>query len=65
MYFSAHGGWADVPIYHRPDLKAGAKLNGPAIIDQFDATTVIPPGDRAEIDEWSNIRIHIGKATNA
>ena len=65
VYFSAHGGWADVPIYHRPDLKAGAKLNGPAIIDQFDATTVIPPGDRAEIDEWSNIRIHIGKATNA
>lgn len=63
VYFSSNGGWAEVPVYHRSELKAGAKLSGPAIIDQLDATTVIPPGDLAEIDEWSNIRIHILKGT--
>lgn len=62
VYFSANGGWATVPVYQREELETGAKLTGPAIIDQLDATTVIPPGDVAEIDEWHNIRIHINKA---
>ncbi|MDO5032134.1 hydantoinase/oxoprolinase family protein [Corynebacterium sp.] len=65
VYFSSNGGWARVPVYQRTELSAGARLHGPAIIDQFDATTVIPPGDTAEIDEWSNIRIHIGAADNS
>lgn len=61
VYFSSNGGWATVPIFDRDNLAAGAQISGPAIIDQFDATTVIPPGDWAEIDEWGNIRIHIGQ----
>ncbi|WP_040357335.1 hydantoinase/oxoprolinase family protein [Corynebacterium ciconiae] len=60
-FFSAAGGWLTVPIYQREHLRAGARIDGPAIIDQFDATTVIPPKDSAEIDEWGNIRIHIGE----
>ncbi|WP_165241993.1 hydantoinase/oxoprolinase family protein [Corynebacterium lizhenjunii] len=62
VYFSANGGWSTVPVYQRAELSPGARLTGPAIIDQLDATTVIPPGDVAEIDEWANIRIHIGQA---
>lgn len=62
VHFAAQGGWADVPVYDRTELRAGARVTGPAIIDQFDATTVVPPGDRAEIDDWGNIRIHIGAA---
>lgn len=62
VYFSAGGGWAKVPVYQRTELAPGATLVGPAIIDQLDATTVIPPGDVAVIDEWANIRIHIGLA---
>ena len=62
VYFSTNGGWATVPVYQRDDLQPGVRLSGPAIIDQFDATTVVPPGDLAEIDEWKNIRIHIGQA---
>lgn len=63
VYFSSAGGWQDTPVYDRKELTSGARLNGPAIIDQLDATTVVPPGDAAEIDEWGNIRIHIGKAS--
>ena len=40
------------------DLPAGARIEGPAIIDQLDSTTVVPPGWRAEVDEWLNIRMH-------
>jgi N-methylhydantoinase A len=28
------------------------------IVDQLDSTTVVPPGWRAEVDEWLNIRMH-------
>jgi N-methylhydantoinase A len=50
----------DTPIYWRPDLPAGAKLAGPAIIDQLDSTTVLPPGDTMTVDRWSNIIIKVG-----
>lgn len=45
------------PVYERRRLGAGATLRGPAIIEQPDATTVLPPGCDAEIDRWLNIVI--------
>ena len=51
--------WHDTPIYMRDTLSPGFELTGPAIIDQLDATTVVPPDTRASIDEWKNIRIQI------
>jgi N-methylhydantoinase A len=29
------------------------------VIEQLDSTTLVPPGVRAEVDQWLNIRIHI------
>ncbi|GAA4618013.1 hydantoinase/oxoprolinase family protein [Saccharopolyspora hordei] len=55
-------GWVDTPVHDRSDLPAGTRLRGPAVIEQLDATTVVPPGARAEIDEWLNIRIHLTEA---
>ena len=49
----------DTPVYWREDLPAGAEFRGPAIIEQLDSTTVVPPGARAEVDPWLNIRIHV------
>lgn len=46
-------------LYDRDDLPAGVTIKGPAIIDQLDSTTVIPPGATAYIDEWLNIQIKI------
>ena len=37
-------------------------FEGPAIIDQLDSTTVVPPATRATVDEWLNIRIDILEA---
>jgi N-methylhydantoinase A len=49
----------DTPIYARDDLPAGVRFEGPAVIDQLDTTTLVPPGVQAEVDEWLNIRMHI------
>ena len=36
-------------------LKAGHRLAGPAIVDQLDTTTLIPPGYAGEVDTFGNI----------
>ncbi len=38
-------------LYRREELHAGAEIIGPAIIEQLDSTTVVPPGVKAEVDE--------------
>jgi N-methylhydantoinase A len=49
----------ETPIFHRDDLPAGTEIQGPAIIDQFDSTIVVPPGVRAEVDEYLIIKLHL------
>ena len=51
----------DTPIYQHEELGAGSTFNGPAIVEQLDSTTVIPPGVRVEVDEWHNIRIYVSE----
>ncbi len=43
------------PVYQREKLDAGLVLRGPAILDQFDCTTVICDGQVARVDEWKNL----------
>lgn len=62
VYFGGDG-WLDTPVYDRDALAAGTAFTGPAIINQLDSTTVVPPHTRAEIDEWLNIRIHLEEVT--
>jgi N-methylhydantoinase A len=47
-------------VYRRDDLRPGARIEGPAIIEQLDSTVVVPPEDKAEVDGWSNIIIRVG-----
>jgi N-methylhydantoinase A len=44
-------------IYDRARLRPGALLEGPAIVTEFDSTTVVLPGYRAEVDSNFNILI--------
>ena len=50
----------DCPIYQRERLDVGARFAGPAIVDQLDATTVVPPGHTARVDDFKNILITSG-----
>ena len=45
----------DCPVYQREKLDVGLTLPGPAILDQFDCTTVIYPGQTARVDEYKNL----------
>lgn len=53
----AGGEWLGCPIYDRTCLGAGATVDGPAIIEQLDATTYLLPGQRAVVDGYGNLFI--------
>lgn len=55
-------GWTGTGVHRRDDLPAGTRVQGPAIVEQLDSTTVVPPRAEAEIDAWLNIRIHLREA---
>jgi N-methylhydantoinase A len=51
------GSWVETPVMRRSDLARG--LKGPAIVEEYDATCVIPPGARATLDAGGNIVIQL------
>lgn len=66
-WFLIGGELAQVPTryYSREALKAGNRLVGPAIVNQYDTTTVIPPGISAYVDRFGNIVIEVGASAEA
>ncbi|HEV2897705.1 MAG TPA: hydantoinase/oxoprolinase family protein [Pseudaminobacter sp.] len=55
------GTWHDTPVYAREKLPLDAVIQGPAILEQMDATTVLEPGDWATTDADGNIVIEVGR----
>ena len=53
-YFGAPHGLISTPVLSRADVTA-TPVAGPAIIEEYDATTVVPPDYLFSTDEWSNI----------
>jgi N-methylhydantoinase A len=45
------------PIYDRATLQPGNRLSGPAVVTEFDSTTVVLEGYEAEVDRYFNILI--------
>lgn len=56
VHFSGVG-WVETAVLDRAALRSGHAFDGPAVVEQLDSTTLVPPGSRAEVDEWHNIRI--------
>ncbi len=56
------GEWLEAQVYDRYSLRPGIEIEGPAIIEENESTTIIPPGDRATIDETGNLLIAIAAA---
>jgi N-methylhydantoinase A len=46
----------DCPVWDRDRLPEGAQVQGPAIVEEFGATTVVPPGWRGTLDGHGNLR---------
>lgn len=55
VYFSKST--LDTPVYDRSALQTGNELSGPAIIQQYDATTVVEPGWSGRVDQWGTLRL--------
>ena len=53
-------GFVATPVFRRTDLRAGNVFAGPAIVDQLDTTTVIFPGQSAQVDEYGNLIVALG-----
>ncbi len=51
------GRFVTCPVYEREQLPADARFDGPAIVEEFGATTVVFPGWRARVDEFANLRL--------
>ncbi|MBI4320591.1 MAG: hydantoinase/oxoprolinase family protein [Chloroflexi bacterium] len=47
----------ETPIYRRESLRSGSILEGPAIVEEAHATTVIPPGFVCTVDRYGNLII--------
>ena len=47
----------ECPVVDRGALVVGDAIEGPALVEQMDTTTVVPPGTCATVDESMNLRI--------
>ncbi len=54
------GRWHETPVLQRERLPLEVRLEGPAILVQLDATTVLPPGARAVGDRVGNLVVEVG-----
>jgi N-methylhydantoinase A len=61
-YFGPEHGLHRTPVIGRAALTTTPRL-GPLIIDEYDATTVVPPNCTARLDEWGNIVIEVSVQT--
>jgi N-methylhydantoinase A len=44
------GAFLDTPVYARAELPAGARVDGPAVVEEFGSTTVVFPGQHLTVD---------------
>jgi N-methylhydantoinase A/oxoprolinase/acetone carboxylase beta subunit len=63
-WFHVDGELREIPtkFYAREALKAGNRIEGPAVVNQYDSTTIIPPGLTAEVDRHDNIVIWVDQS---
>jgi len=61
------GAVTDCPVWERERLPERARFAGPAIVEEFGATTVLPPGWHAEVDALGNLLVEreAGRAPGA
>ena len=56
-YFGPEAGWLSTLVLGRADL--ATPVEGPIIVEEYDATCLIPPGARGRLDENGNIVIEL------
>ena len=59
VYFGRAAGWVSTPVYDRYALPPGARLRGPAIVEERESTTVVDPGAAVDVDAQQNLIVTI------
>ena len=57
VWFDPASGFVDTAIYRRDDLGPGARVDGPAVVEEYGATVPLAPGFRAEVDRFGNLLV--------
>lgn len=55
LFLPEHEDYAPAPVYDRALLRTGHEFTGPALVEQFDTTTLVLPGEHARVDRHGNI----------
>ncbi len=63
-YFPETGGFTSVPVLDRSGLDIDETIEGPALIEETDSTTVVLPGDRTTISPRGHLVITIGSSAS-
>ena len=61
VYFEEAGGYVDCDTYERSRLAAGNVIAGPAVVEQMDTTTVLPPGQTATVDRFGTLIVELAR----
>ena len=64
VFFEQDNDYVETSVYRRERLKVGNVINGPAVIEQYDATTVVYSDWTASMDRFGNIVLSIGNGGN-
>lgn len=59
VYYPEYGDYHDTPVYDRYSLGPGARITGPAIVEERESTAVIGPAAVAVVDELSNLVVRL------
>jgi len=54
-YFPECGGFVRTAVFDRAELAPGRELEGPAIVEERESTTVLPPGVKAVVDAYGSL----------
>jgi N-methylhydantoinase A len=60
-WFPETRGWTDTAVYDRYALAPGSRIDGPAIVEERESTSVLPPGTSATVDEYANLIVETAR----
>jgi N-methylhydantoinase A len=59
VWFAETDGFVEARVYDRYRLKAGARIQGPAVVEERESTVVIGPGGRARVDAFGSLEVEV------
>jgi len=54
-------GWRETPVHERGRLGPGKEIEGPAVVSEDHATTIVPPGGHLRVDRFGFLEITVGE----